>query len=184
MSEFSISFHIRVDDRADVEALLLGAKLGGLVFGPANGWLTFVPYGGANPFEYVDGDWFAESLCNVTGCRVLFYCYGEDHGWTFSLLRPDQPLVKFACWWDPSASVERDQFDPQALAPFVALDRLEPVLREFDAMAALHERPAHRFAELLGLPAYEWLSPHLVQDDTPHFLAHGAREIGTKPPGL
>jgi len=41
-----------------------------------------------------------------------------------------------------------------------------------------------RFAELLGLPAYEWLSPHLVQDDTPHFLAHGAREIGTKPPGL
>jgi len=151
MSEFSISFHIRVDDRADVEALLLGAKLGGLVFGPANGWLTFVPYGGANPFEYVDGDWFAESLCNVTGCRVLFYCYGEDHGWTFSLLRPDQPLVKFACWWDPSASVERDQFDPQALAPFVALDRLEPVLREFDAMAALHERPLCRTARSPGL---------------------------------
>lgn len=71
MSEFSISFHIRVDDRTDVEALLLGAKLSGLVFGPANGWLTFVPYGGANPFEYVDGDWFAESLCNVTGCPVL-----------------------------------------------------------------------------------------------------------------
>jgi len=97
-------------------------------------------------------------------------------------VRPDQPLIKFAYWWDPSSSVERDQFDPQALARFVALDRLEPLLREFDAMAALHERPAQRFAALLGLPAYEWLPPHLVQDDSQHFLAHGAREIGTKPP--
>lgn len=99
-------------------------------------------------------------------------------------MRPDKPLVKYACWWDPSSSVERDQFDPGALAPFIAPDRLEPVLCEFDAMTALHERPAQRFAELLGLPAYEWLSPHLVQDDTHHFLGHGGREVGTKPPGL
>jgi hypothetical protein len=97
MSEFSISFHIRVNDSDDVEARLLRAKLSGLVFGPANGWLTFVPYGGANPFAYVDGDWFAENLSNVTGCPVLSYCYGEDRGWTFSLVRPDQPLIKYAC---------------------------------------------------------------------------------------
>lgn len=68
MSEFSISFHIRANDSDDVEARFLRAKLSGLVFGPANGWLTFVPYGGANPFAYVDGDWFAENLSNVTGC--------------------------------------------------------------------------------------------------------------------
>jgi hypothetical protein len=71
----------------------------------------------------------------------------------------------------------------RALAEFIALDRLEPELREFDHLAAAHERPAHRFAELLGLPAYEWLSPHLVQDDAQYFLGLGGREVGTKPSG-
>jgi hypothetical protein len=42
MSEFSISFHIRFGDGH--EELLRAAKLSGVTFGPANGWLTFVPY--------------------------------------------------------------------------------------------------------------------------------------------
>jgi hypothetical protein len=183
MSEFSLSFHIRLDDRHGAEALLLGANLSGILFGPANGWLTFVPYGGGNPYEYGIGDAFAESLCNLTGRPVLSYCYGEDHGWMFNLARPDQPQVKYACWWDPAPSVESDQFDARALADFVALDQLKPVLREFDHMAAAREQPAYRFAELLGLPAYQWLSPHLVHVDTPYFLDRGGREVGTRPPG-
>jgi hypothetical protein len=185
MSEFSISFHIRLDSIQDVEARLLNAGLNGLIFGPANGWMTFVPYGGANPFEYANIDWFAENLGKLIGCTVLGYCFGEDHGWMFSMARADQPLVKFACWWDPTAptTIERDQFDASALEPYVSSDRLEPVLREFDQISAAREQPAYRFAQLLGLPAYKWLSPHLVQEDTQEFLAHGGREIGTKPPG-
>jgi hypothetical protein len=44
MSEFSISFHIRLGDGHEVSKLLPAAKLSGVTFGPANGWLTFVPY--------------------------------------------------------------------------------------------------------------------------------------------
>ena len=44
VSEFSSSFHIRTTSPTDTEQRLGKAKLSGLVFGPKNDWLTFVPY--------------------------------------------------------------------------------------------------------------------------------------------
>jgi hypothetical protein len=90
-------------------------------------------------------------------------------------------LVQFACWWNPRPTVERDQFDPLALAPIIMPNLLEPMLRSFDHKEAVQEEPAYRFAELLGLPAYKWLSPELAQNQTQDLLDQAGRKFGTKP---
>jgi hypothetical protein len=182
MSEFSVSYHIRADDPREVQQKLRHAKLSGIVFGPANGWLTFVPYANAAAFKNSDGPRFADQLCRLTGQAVLHYYYAEDHGWTFALARADAPLIQYACWWDPAPTLERDQLDVRALAKFAPLDALEPLLRSFDRTAAAEAQPASRFAELLGLPAYQWLSPALAQSHTEDLLGQGGRKLGTKPP--
>lgn len=183
MSEFSTSYHIRLGDGGEVQKLLRQAKLSGVVFGPANGWLTFVPYADLASYRKADGSRFAEDISRLTGLPVLHYRYAEDHGWSFALVRPDQPSVQFACWWDPHPMIERDQFDPVALATFIAPDQLEPLLRPFDHGEAAQAQPAYGFAERLGLPAFKWLSPELAQDHTQDILDQGGRKLGTKPAG-
>jgi hypothetical protein len=183
MSEFSVSYHVRVGDSREVQKLLRQAKLSGVIFGPANGWLTFVPYADSAKYRNAEGLAFADFLSRLTGLPILHYCYAEDHGWTFALARADYPSVRFACWWDPRPTVERDQFDPLVLAPFVATDLLEPLLRSFEHNEAVHAQPAYQFAELLGLPAYKWLSPEVAQDHTQDLLDQAGRKLGTKPAG-
>jgi hypothetical protein len=184
MSEFSVSYHLRVGDRGEVQKLLRQAKLSGVIFGPANGWLTFVPYANLAKYRNADGPSFAVYLSTLTGLTVLHYCYAEDHGWTFALARTGHPLVQFACWWNPQPTVERDQFDPLALAPIIMPNLLEPMLRSFDHKEAEHEEPAYRFAELLGLPAYKWLSPELAQNQTEDLLDQAGRKIALPQPYL
>lgn len=181
MSEFSASYHIRVGEGADAQKALRQAKIGGVVFGPANGWLSLVPYAGLASYRSAGEARFADYLAKLTGLPVLYYCYAEDHGWSFALAGKERPLVQFACWWDPHSAVEREQFDPLALAPFVATEALEPLLRAFDHEEAMRAQPAYRFGELLGLPAYQWLSPDLAQNDTQDLLDRGGRKLGAKP---
>lgn len=181
MSEFSVSYHVRLGEGHDVPGLLRQAKLSGIIFGPANGWLTFVPYANLARYQKADGPRFAEYLSGLTGLTVLHYCFAEDHGWQFAIARNDRPLIQFACWWDPVRAVERDQFDALALASLPGSDSLEPLLRSFDQKEAMDAQPAYRFAELLALPAYKWLSPELVQEQTQDLLDQGGRKLGTKP---
>jgi hypothetical protein len=185
LSEFSVSYHLHTgDDSRAAQATLRQAKLSGIIFGPANGWLTFVPYAQSKQYRMAGGPRFADYLSGRTRLTTLRYCYAEDHGWTFALARPNQPLVQFACWWDPSPTIERDKFDPLALAPFLAPELVEPLLRLMDHNEAADAQPAYRFAELLGLPVYKWLSPELAQNNTNEFLERGGRKLGTKPPGV
>ncbi|MDX3971732.1 MAG: PepSY domain-containing protein [Bradyrhizobium sp.] len=181
MSEFSVSYHIRLGEGIDAQKLLRQAKAAGIVFGPANGWLTFVPYAGLAAYRSAGEARFADYLATLIGLPVLYYCHAEDCGWSFALAGNERPLVQFACWWDPQPAVELDQFDPFALAPFVATEALEPLLRPFDAEEAMLVRPADRFGELLGLPAYQWLSPDLAQDRTQDLLDRAGRKLGAKP---
>jgi hypothetical protein len=184
VSEFSCSYHIRTDDARDALQRLRKAKISGLAFGPANGWLTFVPY--ANLAElrgHADSPLFAQRLSRLTGSEVLHYRFAEDHGWMFALAREGTIVSQFAGWWDPISSVEREQLDLKALTPLVSAEALEPLLEPFDAGKSAEEQPAYRFADLLGLPAYKWLSPELAQGHTDELLDQGGRKIGTKPPG-
>jgi hypothetical protein len=179
MSEFSTSYHIRLGEGPDVQKVLRQAKVSGVVFGPANGWLTFVPY--PKSVMYRGEARFADYLSKLTRRPVLYYFYAEDHGWSFALAHTERSLVQFACWWDPHPAVELDQYDPLALAPLVTSDLLEPLLRSLDREEAVREEPAYRFAKLLGLPAYRWLSPELAQERTQDLLEQGGRKLGTKP---
>ena len=185
MSEFSESYHIRTDD-ADADAVkkrLRNAKVTGITFGPKNDWLTFVPYEELKDYRDAGGSHgLAVRLSHLLNAPVLWYLHAEDHGWAFALARPRAPVCRFACWWDPAPGVERDQLELAALTSFAPREAIEPLLREFDIGAAFELRPAHRFAELLGLPAYKWLSPRLASNHTNDFLDMGGAKLGTKPP--
>jgi hypothetical protein len=184
LSEFSVSYHLYTgDDGREAQKMLRQAKLSGITFGPTNCWLTFVPYAQSKLYRTLAGPRLADYLSGRTRLTTLHYSYAEDHGWTFALARPHQPLMQFACWWDPSPTIERDKFDPLALAPFLSLELVEPLLRPLDQEEAASLQPAYRFAELLGLPAYEWLSPEIAQDHSDDLLRRGGRKLGTKPAG-
>jgi hypothetical protein len=77
VSEFSSSFHIRTGDAALAERRLVAAKISGLAFGPANGWLTFVPFANSQGFDARDPVGAATALANATGSFVLQYTYAE-----------------------------------------------------------------------------------------------------------
>jgi hypothetical protein len=155
LSEFSSSYHIRTENARKTQQRLRQSKISGIVFGPANGWLSFVPYENLPAYEQRgDGD-FALFLGQILDSTILHYRYGEDHGWTFTLVRPGMPPVNYARWWDPAPGEDRNQLDTNALAPFVSPDALLPLLRGFDNAAAADREPAYRFAELLKLPAYK-----------------------------
>jgi hypothetical protein len=181
MSEFSSSYHIRTENPQDTLQRLRRAKISGVVFGPANGWLTFVPYENLPAYEQRGDTDFAPYLSQILGSIILHYRYGEDHGWAFMLVRPGMPPVSYACWWDPAPSEERSQLDTNAFPPVVSVEALQPLLGPFDRATAAEQEPAYRFAELLGLPAYKWLSPGLAQRHTDDFVREGGRKLGTKP---
>ena len=182
MSEFSDSYHIRTDDPAKTKSLLRKARLAGVVFGPANGWLTFVPYEDLNVFRQgATFEGFTRELSRVLETTVLHYSYGEDHGWSFALTGPGKSVSRFACWWDPEPAIERDRFDQEALASLAPTVSFAALLQQFDVSTAAVQKPSYRFAELLGLPAYKWLSPHLAQHHTDDLIAQGGSKLGTKP---
>lgn len=180
MSEFSESYHIRTNDPADTKQRLRRARLAGIVFGPSNGWLTFIPYEDLKCFS--QGSSFAQQLSRVLGTVVLHYNYAEDYGWSFAVVQPDGSRDSFACWWEPEQAIERDQLDLRALTSFAPNEAIEPLLQQFDTATASRQKPAYRFAQLLRLLAYEWLSPHLAQHHTADLLSQGGSKVGTKPP--
>jgi hypothetical protein len=182
MSESSESFHIRTADPKATAGRLREKKCAGLIFGPANGWLTFVPYAELEPFQQLRmSGGFARHLSQALSATVLHYFYSEDYGWGFVLAREGAPDCKFVHWWLPKNVVERDGFDALALKPFAPPELIEALV-ENSGHAGDGEGPsAYRFAKLLGVPEYDWLSPDLVQSSTDEFVARGGKKIGAKP---
>jgi len=155
--------------------------MSGLLFGPANGWLTFVPYPHSEGLPDIhDAVGASSAIALAAGETVLQYEYAEDHGWSFTLVTPNQSMATFACGWDQEPPSVFDNLDRSALDGIVAATAIEPFL--VASSAADDGTPhAHGFAERLGLPAYRWLSPDYVEKDTQHFINAGARKMGRKP---
>ena len=182
MSEFSSSYHIRTGDQRSAQQRLRQAKISGIVFGPENGWLTLVPYANLDVFRSSgDPANFAARLSHILDAPVIHYNYAEDHGWGFALAQAGRCISRFACWWDPAPAVERESLDVEALTPFAPREAIEPLLEPFEPGGDSEDTPAYRFAELLGLPAYQWLSPDIAQKHTSDLLDQAGRKIGTKP---
>jgi hypothetical protein len=183
MSEFSDSYHIRTDDPARAKQRLRQARLAGIIFGPSGGWLTFVPYEELAVYRRsMVGDAFTVQLSHVLSATVLHYNFSEDHGWSFAVARPGEKLNRFACWWDPEPTIEREQLDLGQLASIANVEVLAPLLQGFDATTAQSRRPAYEFGEQLRFPAYKWLSPYLAQHHTDDLITQGGSKLGTKPP--
>jgi hypothetical protein len=67
MSEFSISYHIRMENPRDMQQRLRQSKIGGIVFGPADSWLSFVPYENLPAYERRGDSNFAQYLAQILG---------------------------------------------------------------------------------------------------------------------
>ena len=181
VSEFSSSFHIRTTSPTDTEQRLRKAKLSGLVFGPKNDWLTFVPYPDTDGIAGSHDDAaMASAIATTTGETVLCFQFAEDHGWSVAMVKPGQFLGIFSCAWDHEPIAVHDNLDRQALEEIVHAPGVERFLRDTEPSA--NKTPlAFGFAKAIGLPAYRWLSPRYIEQDTQHYVDAGARKIGRKP---
>jgi len=181
VSEFSSSFHIRTTNPMNTEQRLRKAEFSGLAFGPKNGWLTFVPYPGSDGITGGDDDaGMANAIAATTGETVLHFGFAEDHGWSVAMLKPGQFLGLFSCAWDHEPIAVHDNLDRQALEEIVHAPGVERFLRDTEPSA--NKTPlAFGFAKAIGLPAYRWLSPRYIEQDTQHYVDAGARKIGRKP---
>eukprot|EP00456_Euglypha_rotunda_P055532 TRINITY_DN45223_c0_g1_i1.p2 TRINITY_DN45223_c0_g1~~TRINITY_DN45223_c0_g1_i1.p2 ORF type:complete len:186 (-),score=37.73 TRINITY_DN45223_c0_g1_i1:11-568(-) len=96
------------------------------------------------------------------------------------LAMPEGYASSFECWWEPASGVKSENLEAEALASIVSPSALAPLLAlvssESDQRIA-----AYRFAELLKLPAYRWISSRLAQLYTEDMLALGGSKLGTKP---
>ena len=115
MSEFNSRFHIRTNSAPKTEQSLGKANFSGLVFGPANGWLTFVPYPHSEGLPDVnDRIGTAIAIALATEKTVLLFKYAADHVCSFALVKPDQS-AGFACAWDQDPPAIHDDFGRSAL---------------------------------------------------------------------
>ena len=98
MSEFSTSYHNRTGDSKETLSRLRRGGFSGLAFPPANGRLTFAPF----PIcEALGRSMHAgEPLMAVPGMPVLEYTFAEDHGWSFTLHRPEAVPSRLQQSWE------------------------------------------------------------------------------------
>jgi tetratricopeptide (TPR) repeat protein len=150
MSEFSESYHLRAEVAEQGIELLKAAGLKGVVFQPQNGWVTIIPQ--TTPLDAV------RAMTSHNPGTLLHYVFGEDHGWAFSLYEKNKLVIQYECTWDAKLAIDDSLVDVDILGALVNPARrseLEAVLRPgLDGARSAH----HRFADLVGLQHYEWLS--------------------------
>lgn len=162
MSEFSESYHLRSISQNDGVELLRRAGLKGFVFPPANAWVTIVAEGA--PYEP------NKKLITANTGVLLHYMYAEDHGWAFSVYSGSEPAVEYGCYWEGDLVIDDSALDLGRLCELVGpcaggeaelcLEKIRDVLcpQSHDEVFEGDGPPAYRFARLLGLENYRWLS--------------------------
>lgn len=174
MSEFSESYHLRNATQDDAVQLLKRAGLKGIVFPTMMNWTSFVPSG---------RDW--EGLTAIVQANqgfLLHYSYGEDHGWVIDVYQGSEKRSHFEHWWDTSEDIE-DLDTLRANRPSNQLDLVpftEWLQNSNESMDVLQEcfevdgqDRAYRFAELIGLQHFRWISPSYLSYDPAGFRGEG-----------
>lgn len=154
MSEFSESFHLKSDNQQDGVELLKKADLTGAVFSPVQGWVTIVPE--SELFEAV------EQMVAANQGLLLHYLYAEDHGWQFGLYKKSKAICQYECGWDPEFAIDDSGVNLTELLPLLTEGSHEEYLNEImhpsGIDSIINDPPAYKFANLVGLEHYEWLS--------------------------
>lgn len=79
-------------------------------------------------------------------------------------------VCHYECWWEAEIEIDEEGFDSKVLDELIAQDgeaktganTLSEILHPQDFDDIINS-PAYRFAELVGLPHYKWLSYHYVE---------------------
>lgn len=154
MSEFSESFHLRSDSQQNGEDLLRRAGLTGAVFSPVRGWVTVVPE--SEMYEAID------QMVAANQGLLLHYLYAEDHGWQFALYKNNSIVCQYECGWVSELAINDSDLNQAVLVSLLIEKSREKVLENIlyppDLNAIIMDPPAYRFANLVGLEHYEWLS--------------------------
>lgn len=181
MSEFSDSYHLAASDRGEAVALLERAGRPGWVVAEGGGWVTFVV--GTDFSSAAD-----EAVVAANTGVLLHYANAEDHGCGFELFDGPTRTDGVVLLWEESV-----RFDPALADEDRVLSALASVVPRDRAALAVHHildvkdrddvhdehlvNVGHRFAQTLGLPAYEWLSGHYIELGDSHY-ATDAIEVG------
>lgn len=182
MSDLTIAYHLKADRPQDVEKELRHGKLAGLMFGPASGWLTFVPFAADPQFQEAgDPIDFAFVLHRRCGATVLCQINAADHGGTLVLVETAAPckklFFKFESEQDPD---EGSLAAVEVLARHIVSPTSDARLH-LESLAYGRERSIARVATALGLPICDWISPEYIQHDEASALSRGGRRVGRKP---
>lgn len=183
MSEFSESYHLRTADPAGALRKIRCARISGLAFPASANWLSFVPFENCPTCREKRG--VTSALIGAVEEPFLHYRYAEDYGWTFALYRRGQQPITYECWWDPEIHIDRSRLDLNTFVDILSdsdmAAKIRSLLEADGNPESCHSDTAYRFAELLHLPAYKWLSPRYAEKDTDSFMKQGARIVGQRP---
>lgn len=129
-------------------------NLTGAVFSPVRGWVTVVPEG--EMYEAVD------QMAMSNRGLLLHYLYAEDHGWQFELYKDNSIICQYECGWESELAISDSDLNQAALVSLLIEKSrekaLENILYPPDLNTIIMDPPAYRFANLVGLEHYEWLS--------------------------
>lgn len=159
MLEFSESYHLRAGALEDATGLLARAGLAGYVFPEENGWVSFVAEG--TPFVPND------ALSDANEGTLLHWAYAGD-AWEFRLYQGSGLLYEYSCdWADGDIRFDRGPSHVQlkrALGmdlPGLKGTAGQQIMQPESLKEIYNLRPAHAFADALGLTHYA----HLAFDD-------------------
>jgi hypothetical protein len=140
---------------------MASGKVRGVVFPPKNGWCTVVPFEG--------DDRKVEELARFFALPVLHYVFAEDHGWSFAMAHNGAIDVRYEASWDEDATVNDKDLEMEVLRPYmlpnVDVHDFESRLRRAGPPDVGEVPIAFEFASALGLPKFQWVSPHYVTLD-------------------
>jgi len=180
VSEFSQSYHVWTEEPDETLKRIRQAGFAGFAFVPKGGWLTLVPFAFAKPCLEPGGA--LRTLRNAARQPILEFRFAEDQGWTFALHQLGKPVIAYEQWWDPAPLTDDARLETCDLADMVGAVSAQQLERLLASTPAPDN--ARKFAELLRLPAYKWISPAYAQADPDSFKAMGATMIGRRPKDL
>lgn len=185
MSEYSQSYHVRALSRDALVERCRAVGLSGLAFEQGGGWLTFIPYENSEGYRGHGEEFgcFGSRLSKLVDGLVLEYWYAEDHLWGFVICDAGRLVAQYICSWDPEFMVERNVGADalRLIAAEGAIDQIEMILGARSHEQVTNEKLPTRFAHLIGLMHFEWLSPHYAQIDAQSLVERGAVRIGDAP---
>ena len=161
MSEIGTSFHVRRASHAVVRQFVIVRQVAGRIVASNDYWTCFVPFDREDEAKLV-GQWRG---------TVLRWSYSDDYGLGVDFYRDGSRSGQMSFIWGtaltgqpPGGTFARELRSALVDSDVLSLnnaDDLERLLVEVAAGSSAGKRVRDVVAEILGLAAFEWLSPEM-----------------------